>query len=195
MAALLSLCCVIPRQSGLEMLALASGALPTHLRQLRDAAPFLRTIVHPDVERICALFDDNDGRDEDDRRRFAALYGADPILDYRVRTAACCDGCARLAWPLLARAWSCAGTCVRPSCFLVVPGVCSHVWLWFLMRVCFFWCVRRIHLSTTASSTRLATSRATLSVRQWRSSANDARCHRKVNCKRLVADGTVEKNR
>jgi hypothetical protein len=106
---------VILRQSGLEMLALASGALPSHLRQLRDAAPFLRTIVHPDVERICALFDDNDGRDEDDRRRFSALYGADPILDYRVRTAARCalvrDGCARLAWPLLPAHGPARGLC------------------------------------------------------------------------------------
>lgn len=131
MVAFLSLCCVILRQSGLEMLALASGALPSHLRQLRDAAPFLRTIVHPDVERICALFDDNDGRDEDDRRRFSALYGADPILDYRVRMGVpawlgrCCPR------------MDLREACVGMTCFLVVPGVRSHVgrWLWLLMRV------------------------------------------------------------
>jgi cytidylate kinase len=43
----------------------------------------LRTLSEAERDRLCAAFADNVSRDEDDRRRFASLYGSDPVMDYR----------------------------------------------------------------------------------------------------------------
>ena len=87
---LCSLLCGV--QGSAELLSLASSAFPAHLSSLRAASPYLRRMAVgvsssqavAAVDRLCLLFEDNDSRDEDDRRRFEMLYGRHTWLDHRV---------------------------------------------------------------------------------------------------------------
>jgi cytidylate kinase len=102
----------IEREAGLHQAQQADQLLPHHpFSSLNDLVPYIQQFVSPpcptldsslphslvltsccDVvqslpeemrERVCAAFVDNCQRDEDDRRRYAQLYGEAKELDYR----------------------------------------------------------------------------------------------------------------
>ena len=86
----------IQREAGDKLFHMAAKVLPDPLQSLSAASPMLRALgaslreddaasskLQSAADRLCAMFSDNDRRDEDDRRRFLTLYGKGPRLDYR----------------------------------------------------------------------------------------------------------------
>lgn len=57
--------------------------VPRPASRLSDLTPALRRLHRPELEKLIRAFDDNDSRDEDDRKRFEALYGESRMLDHR----------------------------------------------------------------------------------------------------------------
>lgn len=86
----------IQREAGDKLFHMAAKVLPEPLDSLSAASPLLRALgmslreddavstkLRKDSDRLCVMFEDNDRRDEDDRRRFLTLYGKGLWLDYR----------------------------------------------------------------------------------------------------------------
>lgn len=75
----------IEREYGTEMVASLLPHLSSDATRLSELTPGLQRLARPELAKLLRAFDDNDSRDEDDRRRFNALYGTSEFLDHRVR--------------------------------------------------------------------------------------------------------------
>lgn len=73
----------IEREYGVDVLRAVTPYLSANATRLSDLTPGLQQVPRAEMAAIIRAFEDNDSRDEDDRKRFEALYSANEYLDHR----------------------------------------------------------------------------------------------------------------